>query len=104
MPVTTLGGREVHVDAEGFFTSYDEWDESLAPVLAQAIGLELTDRHLEVLRFLRKDFQETGETATTRRTQTVGGFPIKEQFALFPGKPGKKMAYVAGLPKPKGCV
>lgn len=104
MPVTTLGGREVHVDAEGFLTAYDEWDESLAPVLAQAIGLELTDRHLEVVRFLRKDFLDTGETATTRRTQMVGGFPIKEQFVLFPGKPGKKMAYVAGLPKPKGCV
>jgi NADH dehydrogenase FAD-containing subunit len=22
----------------------------------------------------------------------------------FPGKPAKKMAYVAGLPKPRGCV
>nr|NLD41405.1 TusE/DsrC/DsvC family sulfur relay protein [Actinomycetales bacterium] len=24
--------------------------------------------------------------------------------ALFPTKPAKKMAYVSGLPKPKGCV
>lgn len=23
---------------------------------------------------------------------------------LFPKKPAKKMAYIAGLPKPKGCV
>jgi sulfur relay (sulfurtransferase) DsrC/TusE family protein len=34
----------------------------------------------------------------------VGGVPVKEQFALFPKKPGKKMAYIAGLPKPHGCV
>ena len=104
MPVTTIAGRQVHVDAEGFLTELDEWDPSLAPTLAKAIGIELTDRHLGVVQFLRDDFKVQGETATTRRTQTVGGFPIKEQFALFPGKPGKKMAYIAGLPKPKGCV
>jgi tRNA 2-thiouridine synthesizing protein E len=43
-------------------------------------------------------------TATPRRVQVYGGFPLKEQFLLFPKKPGRKMAYVAGLPKPKGCV
>lgn len=104
MPVTTIDGREVHVDAEGFMTDPAEWDESLAPALAAAIGIELTERHWEVLRFLRDDFARQGETATTRRVQTVGGVPTKEQFALFPKKPAKKMAYVAGLPKPKGCV
>ena len=104
MPVTTIADHEVHVDGEGFLTEYDEWDPSLAPVLAKAIGIELTDRHREVIEFLRADYKTQGETATTRRTQAVGGFPIKEQFALFPGKPGKKMAYIAGLPKPKGCV
>ncbi|MCL2423865.1 MAG: TusE/DsrC/DsvC family sulfur relay protein [Micrococcales bacterium] len=104
MSVTTIAGREVHVDAEGFLTEYDEWDEHLAPVLAEAIGIELTDRHWQVLRFLREDYREEGASATTRRVATVGGFTVAEQFALFPGKPSKKMAYVAGLPKPTGCV
>lgn len=104
MTVTTIDGREVHVDAEGFLTDPTEWDEALGAALARAIGVELTERHWEVLRFLRKDYESQGETATTRRVQTVGGFPTKEQFALFPKKPAKKMAYVAGLPKPRGCV
>ncbi len=104
MPVTTMDGREIHVDDEGFMTVYDEWDEDLAKVLAANIGIDLTDAHWACLRFLRKDFPEKGETATTRRVQTVGGIPAKEQFALFPKKPAKKMAYVAGLPKPHGCV
>ena len=104
MPVTTIAGRDVHVDVEGFLTDPAEWDETLAKELATAIGVELTDRHWEVLRFLRADFATQGETATTRRVQTVGGFPTKEQFALFPKKPAKKMSYIAGLPKPKGCV
>ena len=104
MPITQLDGHQVHVDAEGFLTEYDEWDEELATVLARQIGVDLTDEHWKVIRFLREDFPEKGETATTRRVQTVGGIPVKEQFALFPKKPGKKMAYIAGLPKPHGCV
>jgi TusE/DsrC/DsvC family sulfur relay protein len=104
MTVTTLDGHTVHVDDEGFLTEYDEWDEDLAKVLAANIGVELTDKHWKVLRFLRSDYKDRGETATTRRVQVVGGVPIKEQFALFPRKPGKKMAYIAGLPKPHGCV
>ena len=104
MPVTTMNGHEVHVNDEGFLTEYDEWTEDLAKVLAQNIGVEMTDRHWEVIRWLRADYKTEGETATTRRTQTVGGFPTKEQFELFPKKPAKKMAYIAGLPKPHGCV
>jgi TusE/DsrC/DsvC family sulfur relay protein len=104
MPVTTLNGKSVHVNEEGFLTEYDEWDEDLAKVLAVQIGIDLTDAHWKIIRFLREDFRTQGETATTRRVQTVAGVPVKEQFALFPKKPGKKMAYIAGLPKPRGCV
>lgn len=104
MPVTEINGRTLHVDDEGFLTDYDEWDEDLAKVLAANIGIGLTDEHWRVIRFLREDYKARGETPTTRRVQAVGGVPVKEQFALFPKKPGKKMAYVAGLPKPHGCV
>ncbi|WP_448630058.1 TusE/DsrC/DsvC family sulfur relay protein [Cellulomonas soli] len=104
MPETTLDGHRIHVDAEGFLTDPAEWDEELATVLATQIGLTLTDAHWAALRFLRADFAEQGETATLRRVSTVGGIPVKELFALFPSKPAKKMAYVAGLPKPHGCV
>ena len=104
MPVTTLNGHEIHVNEEGFLTDPTEWDEELAAALAAQIGITLTDAHWQAIRFLRKDFDEVGETATLRRVSTVGGIPIKELFVLFPQKPAKKMAYVAGLPKPVGCV
>jgi TusE/DsrC/DsvC family sulfur relay protein len=104
MPVTTIGATAVHVDAEGFLTEYDEWTEPLAVQLATQIGIDMTDAHWEIIRFLRKDYTEQGETATLRRVSTVAGVPVKNLFALFPGKPAKKMAYIAGLPKPHGCV
>jgi len=104
MPVTTLNGHQIHVNDEGFLTDPTEWDDALATALADQIGITLTDEHWTAIRFLRKDFENQGETPTLRRVSTVGGIPIKALFALFPSKPAKKMAYVAGLPKPVGCV
>jgi TusE/DsrC/DsvC family sulfur relay protein len=105
MPTTAIAGRDVHVDDEGFLTDYDEWNEDLAEQLAKNIGIDqLTDEHWKAIRFLRDDYAEQGETATLRRVSTVGGIPTKELFTLFPKKPAKKMAYVAGLPKPVGCI
>lgn len=104
MPVTTIDDRPVHVDAEGFLTEYTEWDEDLARTLAAQVGTTLTDEHWKALRFLRQDFATQGETATLRRVSALAGIPIKTLFTLFPQKPAKKMAYIAGLPKPRGCV
>jgi TusE/DsrC/DsvC family sulfur relay protein len=104
MPTTTIDGHEFHVNDEGFMTEPGEWTESLATSLASQIGIELTDEHWKAIRFLRADFAEQGETATLRRISVVGGIPTKSLFQLFPQKPAKKLAYVAGLPKPHGCV
>ena len=104
MPVATMQGREIHLDDEGFLTEPSEWDAELARELAANIGVELTDRHREVIDFARADAAEQGETPTLRRIQSVGGFPTKELCQLFPKKPAKKLSYIAGLQKPVGCV
>lgn len=104
MTVVSVGDTTIHVDSEGFLTEYGEWTEDLAGELAARIGIDLTDEHWKAIRFLRQDYPAHGETATLRRVSTLAGIPIKQLFVLFPGKPAKKMAYVAGLPKPRGCV
>ena len=104
MPTIEIAGKQVNVNDEGFLTVYEEWNEEIAKTLAAQIEIELTPRHWEVIHFLREDYKKEGESSTSRHTQTVGGFPIKEQFVLFPKKPAKKMTYIAGLPKLKGCV
>lgn len=104
MPTTLINGHDVSVDDEGFMTVYDEWDEATGAALAQAIGVEMTDEHWRVIHFLRDDFKAQGATPTIRRVSTAGGVDTKKLFQLFPKKPAKKMAYIAGLPKPAGCV
>lgn len=104
MPTTTIDSHEIQVDDEGFMTQYDEWSEDLGLLLAAQIGVDMSDEHWTAIRFLRSDFPQHGETATLRRVSTVGGIATKQLFTLFPKKPAKKMAYIAGLPKPRGCV
>jgi TusE/DsrC/DsvC family sulfur relay protein len=105
MPQTTIAGHTIDVNDEGFLTRPEQWDEELAGALAKYAGVqEMTERHWAPVKFLRDDYAKTGQTATLRRVASVGGFEIKDLFVLFPGKPAKKMAYIAGLPKPKGCV
>jgi len=104
MPTTTIGGHTLEVNSEGFLTDPDAWTEDVGTSLAAQIGIDLTDAHWEAIRFVRSDFAAQGETATLRRIGTVGGIPVKTMFQLFPQQPAKKLAYVAGLPKPHGCV
>ena len=105
MSTQSIAGYEVHINEEGFMTDPAEWNEEIAAFLAKQISIdELGEDHWKVLRFLREDFEEQGETATIRRVGTLGGVSTKELYQLFPKKPARKMAYVAGLPKPKGCI
>lgn len=104
MPLATLAGREVHVDDEGFMTEYDEWNEEVGKTLAANIGIEMTEAHWKAIHFMRDDFKANGASPTIRRVTSEAGIPTKQLFELFPKKPAKKMAYIAGVPKPAGCV
>lgn len=105
MPTVNVAGHDVDVDEEGFMTDPSQWSEEIAAQLARQIGInELSEDHWKVVKFLRADFDEQGETAQLRRTSVLSGVGTKQLYQLFPTKPAKKMAYVAGLPKPTGCV
>ncbi len=104
MPQAVIAGVTLDLNDEGFLTNPAQWNDEVCTQLAKNIGLELTDEHWAMVRFLRSDFEAQGETATLRRASTQTGVPVKRLFELFPAKPAKKMSYISGLPKPKGCV
>ena len=105
MPIVTLAGSALELDAEGFLTDYKQWTEDIARALAAEEGIaELTARHWDVLRYMRQQFSEKGEAPSIRNMKNAGGIPTKELYELFPGGPAKKAARIAGVPKPHGCV
>ena len=104
MPTKTIAGKSVEVDNEGFLLNHQDWTEEMAPEIAKEEGIQLTEAHWKVIRFIRKDFQETGQIPTIRRLKNAGGIPTNELYELFPQGPAKKSAKIAGFGKPQGCV
>ncbi len=105
MPTRTINGKEIAFDDEGFMTDHTQWDLEIAKILAQEEGIPaLTDRHLAVVNFMRKEFQEKGTGPSIRRLTKESGVPTKELYELFPGGPAKKAAKIAGIKKPQGCI
>ena len=95
----------VSFDAEGFMTDPNQWTPEIAAVLAEEEGIPtLTDRHWQVINFVRKETVDTGEFPTLRGITKRSGVETKELYELFPKGPAKKVARIAGSPKPKGCI
>ena len=105
MPNTTIGGTAVERNDEGFFVDPDQWDESMVPELAGEEGIdEVTDRHWQVIRFMRQEYFAKGTGPTVRMLGKESGVPVKELYQLFPKGPAKIAARIAGIPKPRGCI
>lgn len=105
MSVRELSELTVAFDEEGFLADPNDWTRELAEVLAREEGItQLTDKHWQVIEFCRNDFKATGEPPTLRRITKVGGVPTKDLYQLFPKGPAKKVARIAGLGKPTGCI
>jgi TusE/DsrC/DsvC family sulfur relay protein len=105
MSTISYGGTAVDVDAEGFLTDPQQWNEQVAVELAAAAGIdELSERHWQVINFMRNRYLETGSAPSIRTLGKVSGVPIKELYELFPKGPAKLAAKIGGIPKPRGCI
>ncbi|MGZ4300509.1 MAG: TusE/DsrC/DsvC family sulfur relay protein [Gaiellaceae bacterium] len=105
MAMTLIADAQVDVDAEGFMTNAEQWNEAIARAIACENGIsELTDRHWLVVRFMRERYLATGNAPSIRSLGKESGVPIKELYQLFPKGPAKLAAKIGGIPKPKGCI
>jgi dissimilatory sulfite reductase related protein len=105
MTATLIAETSVDVDAEGFLTDPQQWNERLAEQIARENGIaELTDRHWLVVNFMRERFLTTGTAPSIRSLGKESGVPIKELYQLFPKGPAKLAAKIGGIPKPRGCI
>jgi TusE/DsrC/DsvC family sulfur relay protein len=104
MTTKTYAGKDVNLDAEGFLMESDQWTPEVAQAIASELGLALSDAHWKVIDFVRKDTKAHGQSPGPRRITASAGVTMKELYALFPKGPGKLVARVAGVPKPKACI
>jgi dissimilatory sulfite reductase related protein len=96
-------GKDVNVTEEGYFTDPTQWTKEIAVEIAKEEGITLTDKHYEILNYLRERILK-GEALTIRSVGKSGIVDIKGFYDLFPGGPLKKASKIAGIPKPVSCI
>ena len=106
MATRVIAGKTVQVNDEGFLSVPAEWTKEIGVEIAKEEGIaELTPAHWKVIDFGRESAKGSGGKSPTLRQITTGtAVSTKELFALFPKGPAKKVARIAGLGKPEGCV
>ena len=101
MAQKTIAGVNLEVSDEGYLADPSQWTEEIAKEIAKEENIELTDKHFEVIKFIR-DNAESG--LTIRKVGKSGVIDIKGFYDLFPGGPLKMSTKIAGIPKPTSCV
>ena len=105
MASITVQGAQIEVDEDGFIQEPTKWTESVAEVLAETEGVsELTERHWQLINYLRDHYQKFGIAPMIRKMCKEVGMKLNEVYELFPTGPAKGACKAAGLPKPTGCV
>lgn len=99
----SFAGKTVNLNEEGYFTDMTQWDRDVAAAMAKEEGLELGNRHYDVLEYLREQ-QKKDVALTIRGVGKSGVVDIKEFYELFPKGPLKISSKLAGIPKPKSCI
>ena len=101
-----LNGQEVETTDTGFLVNLEDWNEDIAKVIAAQEEIELTERHWDVINYLRDEFINNKENQPNTRNMVkdigkIWGEKIdtKTLFDLFPGNPSKQAGRIGGLPE-----
>lgn len=101
-----VNGNSVETNDNGYLVSTEDWNEDVGVALAATEGIELSEKHWDVINFLRDEYFNNGGNQPNDRkiikamTDKWGSkVSQKDLYDLFPGKPDKQASLIAGLPE-----
>lgn len=104
-------GQEIETDTQGYLKNSHDWQEAMAPLLAEQEGIALSEAHWEVVRFVRAFYLEFNTSPAIRMLVKAMAQKYGEEkgnsrylYRLFPKGPAKQATKIAGLPKPVKCI
>lgn len=100
---TTIAGKSITVNEEGYLTDFSQWNEEVGKALASDANISLTPRHWEVIKYLQNEHKNQ-VPLSIRRIGKSGLVDIKEFYQLYPTAPLKTATKIAGIPKPASCI
>ena len=103
MTEINYAGTTLKCTDEGYLTDLSQWNKDVANAIAKEEGIELTDKHWEVIDYIQEQFKND-VPLNIRKIGKSGVVNIKEFYQLFPGGPLKKASKIAGIPKPHSCI
>ena len=89
-----------------FTTFYKNWNENKATAMASTMGLDLTEAHWRVIKFIRLHYANVGPARHAREYAEVFNERFAEEggsrflYQLFPAGPVKQGCAIAGVPVP----
>jgi len=102
-----VDGKTIETNERGYLANQEDWSEAVAQAIAKAEDLELTDRHWDLIRYLRDEyFNNNANQPNTRNIVKAmadawndKSINAKVIYDLFPGDPSKQGGRIAGLPE-----
>lgn len=101
-----VNGKTIETDANGYLANIEDWSEDVAKAIAETEGVELTDKHWDLINFLRDEYVNNGGNQPNTRAiikamgDKWGSKPDQRAlYELFPKDPSKQGGRIAGLPE-----
>jgi tRNA 2-thiouridine synthesizing protein E len=94
-----LNGKTYSLDQHGFLDPASQWDEAFAEGIAPELGIYggLSDRHWDMVRYLRRKFVEEKTVPTVVAACADLGFHLRELRFLFPTGYHRGACKLAGI-------
>jgi len=98
---------DLETTPSGFLVNIEDWTEELALEIAKEEGVELTEKHWDVINYLRDEFINNAGNQPNTRNMTKAmakawgekKIDAKVLYDLFPGDPSKQAGRIGGLPE-----
>jgi len=101
-----VNGKTIETTESGFLVELNDWNEDVARAIAEAEGIELTDKHWDLINYLRDEYLNNNQNQPMERAllkdvgKIWGSKPTsKDVYKLFPLAPTKQGTKIAGLPE-----
>ena len=101
-----IDGKSIETTPSGYLVNHENWSKELGEKIAKEEGVELTQKHWDLIEYLRDEFiNNAGNQPNTRNivkamtakwNEKIGQ---KDIYELFPKDPSKQGGRIAGLPE-----
>ncbi|MEE9342192.1 MAG: TusE/DsrC/DsvC family sulfur relay protein [Gammaproteobacteria bacterium] len=101
-----VDGKTLETTDTGYLVNLEDWSETAGAAMAVLEEVEMTDKHWDIVKYLREEHfdnngNEPNERTITKDMSKKWGSKMnsKDMYGFFPGMPSKQGRKIAGLPQ-----